>query len=149
MDQGSAEKIYRARRGRQIVFLLIGIAATAAGAVLLWPSRPRDLAGRLFSLFYLALAAGFSLWTLWLLVTPPPTLTIAEDGIVYGGRRPARIAFQDLVVGDIEQRQRGRVIVTVFDLRVILPSGKLKQYEINAMIWPEFYEMHGRLRRAA
>lgn len=81
-----------------------------------------------------------------LLVRKPAQITVAADFVIVSGQR---YAPSEIAVGEQEYRQHGQATFRVFSLTAMAPDGRLREYEINAFAWPQFHELHERLRRLA
>lgn len=81
-----------------------------------------------------------------LLVRKPAQITIASDFVIVSGQR---YAPSEIAVGEQEYRQHGQATFRVFSLTAMAPDGRMREYEINAFAWPQFEELHQRLRTLA
>lgn len=133
---------YVAAKSRAYVLSLVLLAS----AVLLIAIGRDD--GNVALLYFLGYpCAGLALAGLIvLLLRKPAWITVGRDFVIITGER---YPLSDIAVGEQEYRQHGQATFRVFSLTTLGSDGRMRDYEINAFAWPQFEEMHRRLRALA
>jgi hypothetical protein len=138
----SAQVTYVAAKSRAYVLALVLLAS--ALLLIAIGRDDRNVALLYFMGYPFATLAVVGL--LFLLFRKPAQITVARDFILISGQR---YAAADIVVGEQEYREHGQATFRVFSLTTMAPDGRMQEHEINAFAWPQFEELHQRLRKLA